>query len=453
MPQKKRFQPSKAIFRRVIKRTSSIYQRLAVVIIPMSFGAGVFLARLSSSFADISNLIISHFFFYLEYLAIAVLLVILAPNVTNLLHERKKSNGFSTLFISLFLGFRGVAVLWAILFSALIFGLPLYGVANLENFTGLSEFGNILTSKFFIAAYLATFIGIIGHKEKRIEKYLNITLEKVEDFGKFLENIIPILIFMIGGYLFTLPQEVNNKMAQQAPLNELSETFTAQGTTLFGLNLSLTTASDIILIYIIGAVLTLLSTHMYQAVRVSALKRLITGFSIRKHTKDYYMNVYPLAWATSSESVSMPVNMNLIKKHYKRVKKTPRRLATGLGAYLNVEGTVQCVVVLAVLVSVLLGYTPSLMSLLLALPIIVLLGFAVPGVPGELVIFAFPLISLLGIPEAIAPAWLALYVSLQIGLPDSFRTGINVIGNGDWALFFNEVYEEKSGINIKEDPI
>ncbi len=443
MPKNKRFKPSMATFRRGINRLGSIYQRLAVVIIPMSFGAGVFLARLSSTFADISNVIIPHFFFGLEYLAIAALLVILAPNVANLLHERKKSNGFSTLFLTIFVGFRGVAVLWSIIFSALIFGLPLFGGGSFENYTGLSEFKTILTSKFFIAAYIATSIGIIGHKEKSIEKYLNITLEKIEDSGKILEYTIPLILFMIGGYLFTLPQEVNNHMTQQTLLSEFSETLTTQETTLFGLNLSLTSASDIVIIYIIGAVLILITTHIYQFLRISALKKLITGFSIRKHTKDYYMNVYPLAWATSSESVSMPVNMNLIKKHYKRVKKTPRRLATGLGAYLNIEGTVQCVVVLAVLISVLLGYTPSIMSLLLALPIIVLLGFAVPGTPGELVIFAFPMMTLLQIPEAIAPLWLALYVSLQIGLPDSFRTSINVIGNGDWALLLNKVYKNR----------
>jgi len=443
MPQKKYFQPSKASFRRVINKLSSIYERLAVVIIPISFGAGVFLAQISSTFADISNVIISHFFFGLEYLAIAALLVILAPNVANLLHERKKSNGFSTLFLTIFVGFRGVAVLWAIIFSALIFGLPLFGGGSFENYTEFSEFKTILTSKFFIAAYISTTIGIIGYKEKRVKKYLNITLEKMEDFGKVLEYIIPVILFMIGGYLFTLPKEVNNHMSRQASLSEFSETLTAEGTTLFGLNLSLNSPGDIILIYIIGALLTLLSTHIYQAVRISALKKIINGFSIRKHTKDYYLNVYPLAWATSSESISMPLNMNLIKKHYKRVKKAPRRLATGLGAYLNIEGTVQCVVVLAVLVSVLLGYTPSIMSLLLALPIIVLLGFAVPGVPGELVIFAFPLMALLQIPEVIAPVWLALYVSLQIGLPDSFRTSINVIGNGDWALLLNKVYKNR----------
>ncbi len=443
MPQMKLFQPFKTNFRRGINRLTSIYERLAVVIIPMSFGAGVFLARLSSTFAEISNVIISQFFFGLEYLAIAALLVILAPNVANLLHERQKNNGFSTLFLTIFVGFRGVAVLWAIIFSALIFDLPIFGGGGFDNYTGLSELKTILTSKFFIAAYISTFVGIIGHKEKRIKKYLNITIEKMENFGKVLEYIIPMILFMIGGYLFTLPKEVNNHMSQQVQISELSETFTTQGTTLFGLNLSLNSPSDIILIYIISALLTLLSTHIYQAVRISVLKKIINGFSIRKHTKDYYLNVYPLAWATSSESVSMPVNMNLIKKHYRRVKKTPRRLATGLGAYLNIEGTVQCVVILAVLVSVLLGYTPSIMSLLFALPIIVLLGFAVPGVPGELVIFAFPLMTLLQIPEAIAPIWLALFVSLQIGLPDSFRTSINVIGNGDWALLLNKFYKNR----------
>jgi len=49
----------------------------------------------------------------------------------------------------------------------------------------------------------------------------------------------------------------------------------------------------------------------------------------------------------------------------------------------------------------------------------------VPGIPGELVIFAGSMGILLNIPPAILPLFLALYLTLQIGLPDAFRTGCN----------------------------
>jgi len=132
---RKHFRHSKTRLLSYLSKVESVYEKLSVLIIPLSFGFGIFLAKLSPNFAEVSNVTISHFLFGLEYLAMAALLMVLAPNVAKLLNENEKNNGFSSLFLSLFVGFRGVAILWSIIFSTLIFGLPLSNGEGFENFS------------------------------------------------------------------------------------------------------------------------------------------------------------------------------------------------------------------------------------------------------------------------------------------------------------------------------
>ena len=41
------------------------------------------------------------------------------------------------------------------------------------------------------------------------------------------------------------------------------------------------------------------------------------------------------------------------------------------------------------------------------------------------------------------PLFLALYLGLQIGLPDSFRTGANSTNNYVYCILLNKTYEER----------
>jgi len=48
-----------------------------------------------------------------------------------------------------------------------------------------------------------------------------------------------------------------------------------------------------------------------------------------------------------------------------------------------------------------------------------------------------------GISPAVMPSFLALYLGLQLGLPDSFRTGGNMTDSYLFCILLNEVYEKK----------
>ena len=73
-----------------------------------------------------------------------------------------------------------------------------------------------------------------------------------------------------------------------------------------------------------------------------------------------------------------------------------------------------------------------------------LISYGVPGIPGELVLFAGPIATLLNIPEAMLPVFLDVYLGIQLGLPDPFRTGNNNT-DADYigAILMNAVYEKR----------
>ena len=62
---------------------------------------------------------------------------------------------------------------------------------------------------------------------------------------------------------------------------------------------------------------------------------------------------------------------------------------------------------------------------------------------GEEILFVVPMMMIVGIPEPMVGAFVAIFSAIQMGLPDSFRTGANVTDNGIYAIGLNQVYESR----------
>jgi len=124
----------------------------------------------------------------------------------------------------------------------------------------------------------------------------------------------------------------------------------------------------------------------------------------------------------------------------------------GLGAYLNINGTAMDVMVLTGVVSLIVGHPASLVGLLISVPVIALIGFGVPGIAGEAVLFAVPMMTVVGIPPELTAPFMAIFIAIQLGLPDSFRTGANVTDNGIYAIWLNKIYEKRFE-NKKEESV
>ena len=160
-------------------------------------------------------------------------------------------------------------------------------------------------------------------------------------------------------------------------------------------------------------------------------------FSLLRYFRQYWSRLYPMLWATASESLSTPLNLYLVKKYYPEVPAEIRRFVIGVGSYLNVNGTMICAVITTCLAARVLGIPLSWAQLLICLPVIFLVGFAVPGIPGELLLFAGPIAGTLCLEPALVHPFLTLYLMLQFGLPDSFRTGNNSTDSLPLALMLS----------------
>ena len=118
-------------------------------------------------------------------------------------------------------------------------------------------------------------------------------------------------------------------------------------------------------------------------------------------------------------------------------------LANDIGSYMNINGTIINVFILGAIVLLVLGLDISVVELLFIVPVVFLISYGVPGIPGELVLFAGPMATMLNIPEATLPVFLAVYLGIQLGLPDSFRTGNNSTDDFVGAILMNAVYEKR----------
>jgi Na+/H+-dicarboxylate symporter len=182
---------------------------------------------------------------------------------------------------------------------------------------------------------------------------------------------------------------------------------------------------------------------MWQVVFLFIARGVEPRFSIIRYFSKYWVKVYPLLWATSSEALATPLNLFLTKKHAPWIRSEIRRFTVGVGSYMDINGTIINVFVLGTIVLLMLGVEISAIELLSMVPIVFLISYGVPGVPGELVLFAGPMATMLNIPEATLPIFLAVYLGLQLGLPDSFRTGSNSTDVYVGAIVVNAVYEKR----------
>ena len=142
-------------------------------------------------------------------------------------------------------------------------------------------------------------------------------------------------------------------------------------------------------------------------------------------------------------SLATPLNLYLTKKHAPWIRNEIRRFVIGVGSYMNINGTIINVFILAAIVLLLLGLDVSVIGLLFLVPVVFLISYGVPGIPGELVLFAGPIAIMLNIPEATLPVFLAIYLGIQLGLPDSFRTGNNSTDDYIGSIVMNAQYEKK----------
>ena len=369
-------------------------------------------------------------------LAPVVIFLILAPSLVKLLRrEGSIARVVAMRTVVFFVTLRIWASLLAIVCAVLAFGLPavLPGPSTLAStipvaLRDLARLG--LQNRWVAAAAASVAVALLLHRSEHaaVRAFMRIP-DRIEDAGALITRTTPLFLFLIGIYVASLPGAITGYVAHAAaslaPLR------------LLGMSIETSTNRGILAAYVALALLTGIVCTLWHMLLVTAARARIERLSLRRYLGGYVAEVYPLAWATCSESLTTPANLDAMRRNFPWVDAAFRQFAAGLSTNININGTIVCAFIMIPAVAQMTGVPVSAASLLVCAPLIFLIGFGVPGMPGELLLFAGPVAAILGVPPQQQDAFILLYVTLQLGLPDSFRSGGNVIDSAPAILLIH----------------
>ena len=426
----------------LLRRFLDWFERYLIAFVVGGLVAGIAVARFSQTLVDRVDSTVNLFMDLYGFVAPIAIFIILAPSLARLFSTR--TMGAFGLFVIRWYAVRKIlACLWAIAFIAIVFRIPFLPQGSVSLTEGITETLRSLgimaaTSPYFWAMYAAALVALVSMRVQRLARYLESILSTVEVAGSYVMPVMPIFMFAIGAYIYGLPDNVQQQIGLTAEgKNVLTDL------NIWGWTINPTTSTGIIIIYVLGALLTAVACFMWQYVFLLIARKHEPRFSILAYFKNYWIKVYPLLWATSSEALATPLNLYLTKKHAPWVRSEVRRFVIGVGSYMNINGTLINVFILGAIVLLILGLDVSVVELMFIIPVVFLISYGVPGIPGELVLFAGPMATLLNIPPDVLPVFLAIYLGIQIGLPDSFRTGNNSTDDYIGTVMMNAVYENR----------
>ena len=425
------------------------FEKYLLVLVIGGLVAGIWVASFSQTLVDYVDSTVNLFMDGYGYVAPLAIFFILTPSLARLFATRRP--GWFGLFVLGWFAVRKIlAGLWAVAFVFLVFRIPFLPQGSLSLGDGimqtLGSLGDMmLTSSYFWAMYAAVGVSLVSTRIERLTRILEKIMDWVELGGSYLMPVMPVFMFAIGAYIYGLPDNVQEQIGlgeegRRALLN----------LNIWGWETSPQTSTGMIMIYVLGAVLTGIACLIWQFVFLVIAQSQEPRFSIIGYFRNYWIKVYPLLWATSSEALATPLNLYLTKRHAPWIPSPIRRFTIGVGSYLDINGTIINVFILGAIVLLILGLNVSVIELLLIIPVVFLISYGVPGIPGELVLFAGPMATMLSIPDASIPVFLAVYIGIQLGLPDSFRTGNNSTDAYVGAITMNAIYERRFA---EKDPL
>ena len=421
-------------------------EKYLVVLTLVSFIVGILLARVSPSFGKAIASGVSGFMDAYDRVAPLTIFVIIAPALAEMLATREKGR-FGLHVTRWYAGRKALASVWGIAFTVLVFALPILPARSASlgkalSQTILSTATMAIHSPYYLAMYAGLAVALVSLRVRGLYVVLRKSADVVEHAGQLFFPFVPLLMLAVGAHVYALPQGLEQRFGSEvAALSQMN---------VWGMRLDPSDATGMVFIYLLGSILVGIACFIWHLGLVGLCMHRSRRFSLRRYFRDFWVKAYPLLWATSSETLATPLVLHLIKKDAPWVKGIVRRFVGGVGSYMDANGTIICVYVLAGLVAAILGLPFSLLEFVVSIPLVALMSYGVPGMPGELIIFAGPIALLMNVPEVTRPVFLALYIGLQIGLPDSFRTGANSTDDYLNAVLMNRDYE-RSFMEAKEE--
>lgn len=425
-----------------VRQANRIYEKYFILVIMVFFVFGIYTARHSQEFAMTISKGMSQFVDSYSLIAPIVIFITLATAMGKIL-TTKEMGSFTVYLLKWFAFRRIIASFWAIGATAFLFGLPLFSnnsitMAEAMTDTISSMAVMITTSTYFKAIFLAILLGVSAKFSIRIANLLEKMMWGIEYMGVFMLPLVPMFMFVVGVYIQSLPAHIN----EQLSLGVASGNYKLSVVHTLGFTINPNSSDGMLFLYLYVSIIIGVVCLIFHLGLVFWTNYKVKRFSIHTYFSEFFPKMYPLLWATSSETLALPLCLHLTKKLAPYINKDVRRFVLSTGNTLDSNGTIINVFILLGLSATVVGYPISVFELVASIPIVFLIGYAIPGIPGELILFANPLMSLLKMPASIAPIFLVLYTGLQIGLPDSFRTAANLMDEYLNAVILNEKYEE-----------
>lgn len=426
-----------------LKTLFLLVERLLPWLSGLFFVLGVGMGRISKPFAySVSGLIEGLIDSY-GYIAPIIIFLILTPTLIKLFYWGKMSGkSFAGRTIRWFVNARLIACFYAVIATTLLFGFPWFsttsGVISAIQESFLSLLWMLTRSVYFYAVYASIIVFSISMRHHSLAIFLARGVDLIEYLGKAIVPVVPFFMLGIGAYITILPEILVDNLGTNSTGIHLGIV------RMLGVPIDISTSWGIVWLYILSALATGVVCGIWHIGLLVIAKRKMPSFSLRDYFTKYWVRIYPLLWATSSEALATPLNLYLVKTTFPQVRAEVRQFVVGTGSILNINGTMINVFLMTGLVAAILGIKISFFQLLLCLPIVVMVGYGVPGIPGELVLFGGPIALSLGLSPEMTPLFLGLYIGLQIGLPDSFRTAANSTDECLVAVILNDQYPEDS---------
>ncbi|MBF0404036.1 cation:dicarboxylate symporter family transporter [Candidatus Magnetominusculus xianensis] len=426
---------------RVIFNSRKLEALMPVIAITFLF-SGIMAAKLSQTLSNYVASGLSSLIGCYKYASPLVIFLVLTYSLSFILKESR--GAFAARSILFFLKTRVLACIWAVVFTSLCLRLSFFPQAFNGSF---NEFrGSVITmimslaqNSFSYAIALAVVVSLLSSKFPLIFKIVSVPTRLIEKFGDILFPLIPVFMFMVGVYIYYLPAEVNNIM-----MKEGANALDFSKFKVFGMSLAVDSAGGLFGIYIAISMLVGIATLLWHFGFVLFIRKAVSGFSIKHYFSNYWIQMFPFLFATASESLSMPLNLVLVNKHFPDINKMVKDFTVSIGSYIGINGTSICVFVMAAFVAKLVGVELSFVELLMSIPIVIIIGLGVPGIPGELLLFGAPLAAFYNLPPSVSTVFITIFVGLQLGLPDSFRSGVNSTDNSLVCIYLNSEYKEKN---------
>ena len=270
-----------------------------------------------------------------SYGAPFLIFIVLAPVLSRIFSTRRRGK-FGFYVISWLSVTKVLALLWAVGFTVAVFGLPLLpessvSVGGALVQTSRSLLSTLTKSQYFWAIYVAVVTGLVAVKVQPLARLLEKGVTAVEYAGQYLQPIIPFLMFAVGVYIQSIPNQLEDELGLEGAITSF------ENLNVLGLQIDPNTTAGMVTAYIAGAVLVAVACFAWHFGILALAKYRAKQFSITDYFKNYWIKAYPLLWSTSSETLATPLNLYILSKHAPWVSPNPpmdrdgRREGSGRG--------------------------------------------------------------------------------------------------------------------------